>query len=97
MATRTLTFRQAQLVVIGAVITVLLCSALGVAAILVPAPGVAVPAIVLACVGCPVFTAWELPAAIRALSKRRRSEAEAVAALRTTLARLPETEHPLGF
>lgn len=97
MATRTLTFRQARLVVIGALLTIVVAAALGVAAIVMGVPNIAVPAILLVSVGGPLFTAWELPAALRALVTRRRARAREIAAWRATLAELPETKHPLGF
>jgi len=71
-----------------AALTTLVCSGLLAAAVLVPAPVVVLPLVILACLGCPMAAAYEL-----ALTLARDPAAE----LRRDLERLPETRHPLGF
>ena len=66
------------------------CAGLIAAAVLVPAPRVVLPAVVLVCVVGPIAAAFELA---RALAVLREPAAE----LRRELDRLPETPHPLGF
>jgi len=66
------------------------CGGLIAAAVLVPAPRVVLPAVVLVCVVGPIAAAFELA---RALAVLREPAAE----LRRELDRLPETPHPLGF
>jgi len=66
------------------------CAGLIAAAVLVPAPRVVLPAVVLVCVAGPIAAAFELA---RALAELREPAAE----LRRELDRLPETPHPLGF
>jgi len=79
--------------------TALLSAAVCVGAVLVPAPAAALPLVVVICLGCPLFAAWEVPMALASLRAGRvdREQAEALAKLRQTLERLPETEHPLGL
>ena len=77
-------------------LTVLLSMAVCAGAILAPAPAAAVPAVVTACVGAPLFAAWEAPGAIASV-RADRSRLKALAGLRRTLDRLPEVEHPLGL
>jgi hypothetical protein len=60
------------------------------AAVLVPAPPVALPIVVLTCLGCPIAGALDLGAAIAV------ARAPAVQ-LRRELDRLPEAPHPLGY
>jgi hypothetical protein len=66
------------------------------AAIVVPAPAGAVPVVVALCAGCPLLAGSEFRVL---LASRRRAAraAEALGNLRAALARLPETEHPLGL
>jgi hypothetical protein len=66
------------------------------AAIVAPAPSAVVPLVVVISVGCPVFAAWEVPGAI-ACVRAEQERGKALAALRRSLAQLPETEHPLGL
>jgi hypothetical protein len=66
------------------------CAGLITAAVLVPAPPVVVPLVVLVCVGGPIVSTLELARAVAVL---RGPAAE----LRRELDRLPETPHPLGY
>jgi hypothetical protein len=96
MASRPLpTRKQAIRLCVVAAATAVTCAGLLVAAALADAPVALLPLIVVLCVGCPMLAAWELPGAVAML--RRRPEAHAIARLRRTLDRLPETEHPLGL
>jgi hypothetical protein len=97
--------RQAKLVCAFAATTMLLCGGLFVAAASVPAPPMLLPLIAAVCIGCPIVGAWNLPisvAVLRGASAERRDRAghalgtRALAELRRSLDRLPETEHPLG-
>ncbi|MGH2885530.1 MAG: hypothetical protein ACRDPA_22975 [Solirubrobacteraceae bacterium] len=86
---------QPRLVVLAALLTAMISAGVCVAAILAPAPAVAIPLVVAICVGCPMFAGWEVPNALAALRANRAGKA--LAKLRRSLDRLPETEHPLGF
>jgi hypothetical protein len=86
---------QARLVLLAALLTALISAGVCVAAILAPAPAVAIPLVVAICIGCPMFAGWEVPNALAALRANRAGKA--LAKLRRSLDRLPETEHPLGF
>ncbi len=66
------------------------------AAVLVPAPAPALPAVVLLAIGMPMVAAWELFSVHAALRHAVR-ESRAVARLRRELDALPETHHPLGL
>jgi hypothetical protein len=72
---------------------VLVTAGVMLAAMLVPAPTVVLPVVIIACIGCPMLAAWELRDSINGL----RREPRAVAKLRRSLDRLPETRHPLGL
>jgi hypothetical protein len=75
----------------------LLCAAgLVAAAVLVPAPAAALPAVVVLAVGLPMVAAWELSFMISGLRLARHG-GRALAALRRELDALPETRHPLGL
>jgi len=87
--------RRARLVLLAAMLTALISAGVCVAAILAPAPAVAIPLVVAICIGCPMFAGWEVPNALAALRANR--AAKALARLRRSLDRLPETEHPLGY
>jgi hypothetical protein len=81
-------------------VTALMCAALLSAAALVPAPPAIVPVLVVICIGCPMAAACELPGAIAGLRRAPRPRAldsRALAALRSQLDALPETQHPLGL
>lgn len=66
------------------------CACLLTAAVLVPAPPVALPIVVLTCLGFPIAGALDLGAAIAV------ARAPAVQ-LRRELDRIPEAPHPLGY
>lgn len=83
------------LVLLAAGLTVLISGAICAGAILAPAPPMAVPLVVAICVGCPMFSSWEVPHAVGALRARR--AVGALKKLRRTLDDLPEIEHPLGL
>jgi hypothetical protein len=68
-------------------VTVVMCTGLLCAAVLVPAPPGALPAIAAVCIGGPLLVAWQA----------RPLEAGALARLRRELDRLPETRHPLDL
>jgi hypothetical protein len=85
-----------QLVLIFAAVTLLVSMAVCAAAILTPAPPAAVPLVVIVCVGCPPFAAWQVPVALAAL-RARSGRGRAVSMFRRSLDELPETEHPLGL
>lgn len=90
---------QPHLVLAVAVLTALVSIAMCAGAVLAPAPPIAVPLVVAICVGSPLFAGWQVPQALISLRSERteRGQRRAVAALRESLARLPETEHPLGL
>jgi hypothetical protein len=73
-----------------------MCAGLCAAAIIAPAPTAVVPLVVLISVGCPIFAVWDVPGAVASL-RAEREKGNALATLRRSLERLPETEHPLGF
>jgi hypothetical protein len=81
--------------VFAALATSLISAAVCVAAILAPAPAVAIPLVVAISIGCPVFAGWEVPNAVAALRAHRAGNA--LARLRRSLDKLPETDHPLGL
>lgn len=80
------------MLLVGILISAALCAG----AILEPAPPAAVPMIVLVCIGCPAFGAWEAPGALAAV-RANRAGRDALARFRRGLDRLPETQHPLGL
>jgi hypothetical protein len=89
--------RQAMLVCALAVVAVLGSAGLAISAMLAPAPAAVAPLLALICVTCPLIFAWNLPAAVARLRASPVRHERAVAKARRALARLPETEHPLGF
>ena len=91
-----LSHSQSVLVMVAAVLTTLLSSAVCVMAVLAPAPAAALPRIGAIWVGCPLFAGWEVPVVLASL-RADRSSSRAVAKLRHTLEQLPEVEHPLGL
>jgi fatty acid desaturase len=96
--------RRALAVSAFAVFTALVCGGLITIAILVPAPIAVLPLIALVCVGLPMLAAWQLAhvqvalgglrPALRA-GRRRPLDEAALHDLQRSLARLPETAHPL--
>jgi hypothetical protein len=85
--------RQATLVCLSAVLSLLLCAGLCSAAMLAPAPVDVLPVVVATCLALPLLSSWRLPSAVGVLRAGRRSLNQ----LRRELERLPETEHPLGL
>lgn len=101
------TRRDALLNCSYAFLAALACAGLLSAAALVPAPPAVLPILVATCIGIPMTAALDLRPSIAVL---RRSEpppavaagpealdSRAIRSLRRHLARLPETDHPLGF
>jgi hypothetical protein len=91
---------QALLVCASVAVTVLVCAGLLSAAALVPAPPVALPFIIVICIGFPMFASWELRTALAILRMRggvrgQRGDARVLAEMRRYLEQLPETQHPL--
>jgi hypothetical protein len=82
--------RRAILVGVFAAVATLVCAALLLAAVLVPAPTAVLPFVIAACLGCPMAATYELARAVAAV---REPQLE----LRRELDRLPETPHPLGL
>jgi hypothetical protein len=100
----TATRRHAVLHLVWVVLVVLAAAGLLVAAVLVPAPAAVLPFLAVACVGLPMIAARDVDIALRALGGRRAAapqedplDPRALAELRRTLDRLPETKHPLGL
>jgi hypothetical protein len=93
------TRRQAILACVFVALSTLTCAGLVSAAVLVPAPPVVVPFLVIACIGCPMGAALELPASIAVLraARRLRGDARLLDELRRHLRQLPETQHPLDL
>jgi hypothetical protein len=99
------TRRQAIVTCAYVVLTALMCAGLLSAAALVPAPLTVLPLIVLVCIGCPMFAAWELRPSIAVLRAhrglrrahrglRRADRSRLVVEMRRFLDGLPETPHP---
>jgi hypothetical protein len=88
--------RGGALTLLVAVMAALLSMAICAAAIVAPAPVGAVPLVVVICMLSPLLAGYEVA---RVLSGRHGGLAGrwALARLRSALARLPETEHPLGL
>lgn len=86
------------LVLVMAVVTALISTAVCVVAVAAPASVAALPLVVLICVGGPIFATWEASAAFSRFRADRahRHGVRAMASLRSTLDKLPEVEHPLG-
>jgi hypothetical protein len=79
-------------------VTVLLCAGLLSAAALVPAPPVALPFIIVICIGSPMVASWELRTSLAILRtsgvvRGRRDDARVLAEMRRYLEQLPETQH----
>jgi hypothetical protein len=87
---------NARLILLTTLLTALVSVGVCVASVLAPAPAGALPLVVVVCVGCPLFAAWEAPAALAAV-RARRARGDALGRMRETLDRLPEIEHPLGL
>ncbi|HEX8855020.1 MAG TPA: hypothetical protein VF752_05415 [Thermoleophilaceae bacterium] len=78
-------------------LTAVSCAVLLGAAAIVPAPTAALPFAVIVCIGCPMVATLEVPRAVAVLRLHRKANSRALAKLRRSLDRLPETEHPLGL
>jgi hypothetical protein len=78
------------------VLTLACAAGLVAAAVLVPAPPAALPAVVVLAIGLPMVAAWELSFVISAL-QHAAHQGRALAGLRRELDALPETRHPLGL
>jgi hypothetical protein len=91
MDTETCSRRDAIARIAFAVLVILASAGLISAAALVPAPPLVLPLIAIVSVGGPMTVTPELQAGIAALRRHR----NAMAALRRSLAELPETAHPL--
>jgi hypothetical protein len=90
--TATLPRRTAVLTCILAACTALLCAGMLTAAVLAPAPPLAVPFVVLAGTGLPIVAAWDLPPAVASLRGRPvpgSHAARVLAEFRRELDRLP--------
>lgn len=87
---------RGTLTLVVAVTAALLSMAICAAAIVVPAPLGAVPLVVVICMLSPLLAGYEVA---RVTFARRGGLAgrRALARLRSALAQLPETEHPLGL
>jgi hypothetical protein len=92
---------QALLTCATAALTIIVAAALFSAAALAHAPAMALPLLVVVCIGGPVLAAFELRRAIATLRAPRSGGApldtRALAALRRQLDQLPEAQHPLGL
>jgi hypothetical protein len=93
------TRRQAFATCVIAILALAGSAALLVAAVLAPAPTMVLPLVAIVCIGCPFAVAWSLPLAIAVLRHSKPAELDrgSLQALRRTLDRLPETDHPLGL
>lgn len=99
MRNRVVTRRQVYANCALAAVTFAVCAALMTAAVIAHAPVGVVPFAVIVCIGCPMAAAFQLPATVSALRRMRAHRIdgeEMLTALRGQLARLPETDHPLG-
>jgi len=90
------TRREAKATCALSALAVFASAALMTAATLAPAPLAVLPLLVVVCIGCPLAVAWQLPLAI-AVMRATEPAGESLERLRRNLARLPETEHPLGY
>ena len=82
--------RRALLFGVSMTLIAIVCAGLLAAAVLVPAPWVVLPFVILTCISCPMAAAFELAQALFVLREPR-------VQLRRELDRLPETPHPLGY
>lgn len=94
--------RQALVVCLAAVGSLVACAVLVGAAVLVPAPPVVVPLLCVVCLGLPLLIGVELRDTLARLHAPATPTMTALtppdlAALRAELARLPEVDHPLDL
>jgi hypothetical protein len=94
-ARRRQTRSQPGLVLFAALMTIVTSALLLTAAILAPAPEAVVPFVVIISIGCPVLASWQIPPVVATL-RAKRFATRALSQLHRGLAKLPETEHPLG-
>ena len=80
-------------------LTTVISAGLMTAAVLVPAPPLVLPLIIVTCIGCPMLAALQLPALAVAVREGRAGgwapDARLLADMRRYLRQLPETPHPL--
>ena len=100
------TRRHARAACLLAAAALVACAGLLSGAVLASAPAGVIPLVAIVCIGCPLVLAWSLPASIAVLriTRSRRDEDDVhpldrreLKALRRSLDRLPETQHPLGL
>src|SRR5207249_591857 len=90
--------RRQALVRCGAfALSALVCAGLVSVAALVPAPPGALPAIAAVCIGGPTLASLDLLSSIAVLRAPGDRHRRALRELRSNLAELPETRHPLGL
>jgi hypothetical protein len=89
--------RQALMRCLTFALSALVCAGLMSVAALEPAPPAALPAIVMVCIGGPTFASLDLLSSIAVLRAGRYRHRRALRELRSHLAELPETHHPLGL
>jgi hypothetical protein len=90
------TRRQAYATLLLTVATIAVSVGLLTAVAIVHPPLAVLPLVALVCIGCPLVMAWSVPTAVAVLRTKTLDE-RALSALRRSLDRLPETEHPLGL
>jgi hypothetical protein len=92
------THRQAIVTCALTALSALVCAGLVAAAVLVPAPRLALPFVIAVGVGYPMVAVWQSHASLTVLRRRlRRPHKRALTDLRRELERLPETRHPLDL
>jgi len=82
--------RRAIIAGLSAALATIICGTLLAAAVLVPAPTVVLPFVIVSCLGCPMAAAYEMALALVALRDPQ-------AQLRRELDRLPEAPHPMDL
>ena len=88
--------RQAYATLLLTAATVMASAALMTVVALEHPPVAVLPLVILACIGCPLVMAWSVPTAIAVL-RATAFDTRAVSAMRRSLDRLPEVDHPLGL
>jgi cation transport ATPase len=92
------TRRQAYATCVLVALSILASAGLMGAAFIGGAPVAVLPLVALVCIGCPLALGWSLPIAIAVIRATGPAlNARALRALRRSLDRLPETQHPLGL
>jgi hypothetical protein len=82
---------------VACALTAVVCAGLVSVAALAPAPPAALPAIAAVCIGGPTIAALDLLSSISVLRAPGDRHRRALRELRSHLAELPETHHPLGL